>query len=87
MGVDIVNHELFLVCGAIAWAFNLRKKTDANGQEVPLNDMEYSNLLISKPANFLFDLTSRDETKRARIVAMWEAAEREDGIHHEHNNV
>lgn len=87
MGVDIVNHELFLVCGAITWAFNLRKKRDENGQEIPLNDMEYSNLLISKPAKFSFDLTSRNEAKRERIVAMWEAAEREDGIQNEPINV
>jgi hypothetical protein len=26
MGVDIVNHELFLVCGALAWAFDMKKK-------------------------------------------------------------
>lgn len=83
MGVDIVNHELFLVCGAIAWAFNLRKKTDENGQEILLNDMDYSNLLISKPAKFSFDLTVRDETKRESIVAMWEAAEKEDGRQNE----
>lgn len=59
MEVDIVNHELFLVCGAISWAFNLRKKIDENGQEITLNDMEYSNMLISKPAKFSFDLTLR----------------------------
>ncbi|KFZ18300.1 hypothetical protein V501_01292 [Pseudogymnoascus sp. VKM F-4519 (FW-2642)] len=87
MGVDIVNHELFLVCGAIAWAFNLRKKIDENGQEIPLNDMEYSNLLISKPAKFSFDLTLRDEMKGESIVAMWEAAEKEDGIQNEPINV
>jgi hypothetical protein len=78
MGVDIVNHELFLVCGAIAWAFNLRKQVDANGQEIQLNDMDYSNLLISKPSKFAFDLTVRDEAKRASIISMWEAAENED---------
>jgi hypothetical protein len=32
MGVDIVSHELFLVCGALAWAFNLRQKTGENGE-------------------------------------------------------
>jgi hypothetical protein len=87
MGVDIVNHELFLVCGAIAWAFNPRKKKDENGQEISLNDMEYSNLLISKPAKFSFDLTLRDEMKGESIVAMWEAAEKEDGIQNEPINV
>jgi len=75
MGVDIVNHELFLVCGALAWAYNMRKKRDENGRGIELNDEDYSNLLISKPVPFVFDLTVRDELKRKSIVEMWEKAE------------
>lgn len=86
MGVDIVNHELFLVCGALAWAYNL-KKTDSNGQEVQLNDMDYSNLLISKPSVFALDLTVRNEAKKEKITSMWETAEREDEVITEKVNV
>lgn len=80
MGVDIANHELYLVCGAIAWAFNLRKKVDANGQEIEVPDMQYSNLLISKPDIFHFELTIRDETKREAVIDMWSIAEGEEGF-------
>jgi hypothetical protein len=83
MGVDIVNHELFQVCGALAWAFNLRKKKDENGREIELKDMDYSNLLISKPGIFSFDLQVRDEAKRQSIVDMWMADEQEGGLMNE----
>jgi hypothetical protein len=84
MGVDIVNHELFLVCGAIAWAFNLRKKVDENGREIELKDMEYSNLLISKPDIFAFELSVRDEAKKQKVVAMWEEVEKEGLMSEKH---
>jgi hypothetical protein len=74
MGVDIVNHELFLVCGALAWAYNLKKKIGEDGREIVPKDLEYSSLLIAKPDWFEFDLTARDEKKREKIVAMWEEA-------------
>ena len=80
MGVDIVNHELFLVCGALAWAYNLKKKIGEDGREMVPGDMEYSSLLIAKPDWFEFDLSVRDEKRREKIVEMWEDAAMEEGI-------
>jgi hypothetical protein len=72
MGVDIVNHELFLVSGALAWAFNFKKKIGEDGNEIPVNDLEYSSLLIAKPDWFFFDLTVRSEKKKYMVVDMWD---------------
>jgi hypothetical protein len=72
MGVDIVNHELFLVSGALAWAFNFKKKIGEDGNEIPVKDLEYSSLLIAKPDWFFFDLTVRSEKKKYMIVDMWD---------------
>jgi len=80
MGVDIVNHELLLVCGALAWAFNMKKRRDRNGIEIEVKDMEYSSLLIAKPDWFEFDLAARDEGKRQRIMEMWEEIEITEGL-------
>jgi len=80
MGVDIVSHELFLVCGALAWAFNLKKKIGEDGREVVPNDLEYSSLLIAKPDWFEFDLTMRDEKKQQKVVELWEEAAMVEGI-------
>ena len=83
MGVDIVNHELYLVCGAIAWAFDIRRKLDAAGKKIAIPNLDYSNLLISKPAIFFFDLTIRDEAKKEAVINMWEAVRREEGTESE----
>jgi len=80
MGVDIVNHELFLVCGALAWAFDMKKKIGENGQEIEVKDMEYSSLLIAKPDWFSFDMTVRDETKKQVIMEMWEEVQCDEGL-------
>ena len=80
MGVDIVSHELFLVCGALVWAYNLKKKIGEDGREIQIPDMEYSSLLISKPDWHEFDLIVRSEKRREKIVAMWENAAMEEGI-------
>jgi cytochrome P450 len=80
MGVDIVSHELFLVCGALAWAYNLKKKIGEDEREIQVPDMEYSSLLISKPDWHEFDLSVRSEKRREKIVGMWEAAAMEEGM-------
>lgn len=80
MGVDIVNHELFLVCGALAWAFTMKKRYDHNGQEIEVKDMEYSSLLIAKPAWFDFEMTARNEGKRQKVMEMWEEVEITEGL-------
>lgn len=80
MGVDIVSHELFLVCGALAWAYNLKKKIGEDGREIVPEDLEYSSLLIAKPDWFEFDLSVRDEKKKEKIVGLWEGAAMEEGI-------
>ena len=74
MGVDIVNHELLLVCGALAWAYNFKKKIGEDGREIVPKDLEYSSLLIAKPDWFEFDLSVRNEKKREKIVELWEEA-------------
>jgi len=79
MGVDIVNHELLLVCGALAWAFDMRKKIDQDGREVEVKDLEYCNLLIAKPDWFQFELTTRHELKSQKILEMWEELQIEEG--------
>jgi hypothetical protein len=80
MGVDIVNNELLLVCGALAWAFNMKHRVDHNGIQVEVKDMEYSSLLIAKPDWFDFDLAARDEAKRQKIMEMWEDVEITEGL-------
>lgn len=70
MGVDIVNHELLLVCGALAWAFNFERMIGEDGKEIVVEDLKYSSLLITLPDWFPFEMKVRSEKKRM-IIDMW----------------
>ncbi|PBP18533.1 cytochrome P450 [Diplocarpon rosae] len=54
-GVDIVEQELFLVMGGLAWAFDISKKKDKEGREVEVPKDRYTSLLIAKPEHFEFE--------------------------------
>ncbi|KAK3940226.1 cytochrome P450 [Diplogelasinospora grovesii] len=77
-GIPVVEQDLFLTMGGMAWAFNITKKRDAAGLEVPVHWNDYTPLLIAKPTRFLFDACPRSEDKMARMHAMFEAAKEED---------
>ncbi|KAI1844509.1 hypothetical protein JX265_009996 [Neoarthrinium moseri] len=82
-GVPIVEQDLFLAMGGIAWAFNVTKKRRADGTEVPVHWNEYSPLLIAKPAPFEFDAAPRNQAIAARVQAMWESGKGEDDVEEE----
>ncbi|KAI1859506.1 uncharacterized protein JN550_012024 [Neoarthrinium moseri] len=82
-GVPIVEQDLFLAMGGIAWAFNVTKKRRADGTEVPVHWNEYSPLLIAKPAPFEFDAAPRNQAIAARVQAMWESGRGEDDVEEE----
>lgn len=79
-GVPIVEQDLFLAMGGMAWAFSIQKKRDpATGDEVPVHWDTYTPLLIAKPAPFVFDAVPRGGPERqAELRRMWEGAKEED---------
>ncbi|KAJ9137046.1 Cytochrome P450 [Pleurostoma richardsiae] len=77
-GVPIVEQDLFLVMGGVAWAFDVRKRRDARGGEVPVHWDDYTPLLIAKPARFAFDIVPRSEEKATLMRQMYEAAREEE---------
>lgn len=79
-GVPIVEQDLFLTMGGLAWAFNIRKRRDENGMEIPIHWNDYTPLLIAKPVKFLFDVTPRAEDKEALLKAMFEGAREDEEV-------
>ncbi|OLN81415.1 O-methylsterigmatocystin oxidoreductase 4 [Colletotrichum chlorophyti] len=77
-GVPIVDQDLFLTMGGMAWAFDIRKKRNADGTEVPVHWNDYTPLLIAKPAYFDFDTHIRTPEKADMLKAMFEAAKEEE---------
>ncbi|KAK1777554.1 cytochrome P450 [Copromyces sp. CBS 386.78] len=79
-GVPIVEQDLFLTMGGMAWAFTITKKTDpVTGREVPVHWNDYTPLLIAKPCRFPFEAVPRDEHKVKKMREMYDdAVEREE---------
>lgn len=64
----MVEQDLLLTMGGLAWAFNIRKKRDpVTGHEIPVHWNDFTPLLIAKPSPFEFDLVPRSE-ERLRVV-------------------
>lgn len=75
-GQEVTEADLFCGIGAMAWGFKIGKAIDSETQlEVPVPEMEYSELLIAKPKWFSFALEARSEERRQRIVELFKAEE------------
>ncbi|CZS95870.1 related to cytochrome p450 [Rhynchosporium agropyri] len=76
-GVDIVEQELFLAMGGLAWAFDVQKKTDKEGKEIEVPLAKYTSLLIAKPEKFEFEcrVMGRNgmdgDTTKGMLEKMW----------------
>ncbi|KAI2617225.1 cytochrome P450 [Hypomontagnella submonticulosa] len=84
-GVPIVEQDLFLTMGGMAWAFHLRQKVRADGSTVPVHWNEYTPLLIAKPKPFEFDALVRGEEREGALRQMWETGKGEDDEEEERN--
>ncbi len=72
-GIPLVEQDLYLAMGGMAWAFNILKKKRADGSDVPVHWNDYTSLLIAKPVPFEFDATVRSEEKEGLLRLMWES--------------
>ncbi|KAH8902449.1 cytochrome P450 [Coniochaeta sp. PMI_546] len=70
-GLPIVEQDLFLTMGGMAWAIDIRKKRDAHGKEIPVHWDNYTPLLIAKPVKFQFDAIVRDPDKMRIVTDMF----------------
>ena len=78
-GLPIVERNLFLSIGGIAWTFDIRKKRRPDGSEVPVHWDDFTPLLMTKPEPFQFDLVARDEMRAGVLKRIWESAQEEGG--------
>ncbi|KAI1818858.1 cytochrome P450 [Poronia punctata] len=77
-GLPLVEQDLYLAMGGLAWAFNIVKKRTSGGEEVAVPWNEYTPLLIAKPVPFEFEARVRDEAVRKELGAMWYQGRGED---------
>lgn len=76
--MPIVEQDLFLAMGGLAWAFDLCKKRRADGSEVDVHWNDFTPLLIAKPAPFEFEAFTRSPQIARRVEAMWESGKGAD---------
>ncbi|KAI8954028.1 cytochrome P450 2C3 [Xylaria longipes] len=88
-GLPLVEQDLFLAMGGMAWAFDIRRKRQhhyfgdggicGQGAEVPVHWNDYTPLLIAKPRPFEFDAIVRGGDERRRLLRrMWDSGKGED---------
>lgn len=79
-GVPVVEQELFLAVGGLAWALTARPRAGAGGEAPePVHWDAYTPLLIAKPEPFALEAVPRGGAARAReLRRMWEAARDEE---------
>lgn len=79
LGMSITRDETVTGCGALMWAFNLRRKVDpVSGKEieVPLN--KSNSLLIIKPDPWEMAFQPRSESRKQEVIQLWKEAEAKD---------
>ncbi|KAK5145100.1 hypothetical protein LTR04_001400 [Oleoguttula sp. CCFEE 6159] len=79
LGQTLTQDELLIACGALAWAFNMKKKVDpVTKQEIDIDLNKSNSLLIVKPDNFEMAFEPRSEKKKAEIAEQWRVADAKD---------
>lgn len=64
----MVEAELLVACAALAWAFKFERKRLPSGEEIPINDYDFSSTLITIPKHFDMELVVRSEKHAQRIL-------------------
>ncbi|GAB7356603.1 hypothetical protein MBLNU459_g7330t2 [Dothideomycetes sp. NU459] len=73
-GMDLVEVELFVAIGAMAWASTISKKRDALGRELYVPAHDYTTYLISRPRPFPFEMKARSENRACLVKANYASA-------------
>lgn len=74
MGQRLTDQELLLACGGMAAMFDIRKKKDQWGRNVPVAWNKYNSLLIIKPDPFEFEMVPRSEKHAEAVREMFKSS-------------
>ena len=79
LGQSLTQDELLVACGALLWAFNLKKKIDPiTGLEIDISLTASNSLLIIKPDPFEMAFEPRSASRKAEIDDNWKMADEAD---------
>lgn len=79
LGMSVTRDETVTGCGALMWAFNLKRKMDpATNEEIDVPLDASNSLLIIKPDPFEMAFEPRSEARKAEVLQLWKVAEAKD---------
>ena len=67
-GLETADRSLFIQIATLAWACDISKKVGPGGQEIPIDDSDYTEGSNVMPKPFEFELKPRS-ADRARLIA------------------
>lgn len=76
--MEIVETEMVIGIGGLAWACDIFKKKDSEGVEIPVHWNNFTDLLITRPEPFVFDIKPRSKKRAAQIEEYYQEALRND---------
>jgi hypothetical protein len=74
-GQEVAEAELLVACAALAWAFQLEKKRLPSGQEVPINEYDFTSTLITTTKPFEMEFVVRSEKHAQAILHRFQQGE------------
>jgi hypothetical protein len=79
LGIHLTQDETIVDCGALAWCFTLKAKTDpTSGRDKPVPLDKSNSLLIIKPDPFEMAFEPRSEERKDEALRLWEEADMGD---------
>jgi hypothetical protein len=76
LGQTLTQDETLVACGALLWAFDLKKKIDpVTGLEIDVSTTASNSLLIIKPNPFQMAFKPRSDARKAEIIQNWKEAD------------
>lgn len=76
-GNTLALNSVFINIARILWAFDLGKKTDADGREVPVDVFAFSGGFNSLPLPFEMSIRVRSGERAGVVEREWEGAQEE----------
>lgn len=79
LGMTLTQDELIVACGAVMWAFNLKKKMDpVTGKPIEIDTKASNSLLIVKPDPYSMAFEVRSEKRKQEIIDNWTESDNQD---------
>lgn len=71
LGMDLLENQLFVAMGAMAWSSTMTKKKDLDGREIHVPSHDYTPYFISQPKKFAFDVRPRTDGRKVELQQIY----------------